>query len=151
MLRDCYSTTHRDNINDLLACIELMAIRARLEPLYGREQGVQLLVRIADSVRATKTLEQLSQHKHSDVRIAVSDNPCTPQQVMLNLAADLDLDVRYAVAENPHAPLAALLLLEDDTNPYIASRATKTIARLSTDSFPSVGATIEELSLRDRR
>jgi hypothetical protein len=101
-------------------------------------------------------LEDLVNHRNSEVRRRLAENPHTPGSFLARLAADEDPEVRVAVVSNPSAPFPSLFLLskdpscdvrygiaEDagapawilyalcfDENPYVASRAKATIFRL---------------------
>jgi hypothetical protein len=48
--------------------------------------------------------------------------------VLRQLSQDDDVDVRYAIAANPEMPDAILLSLFMDPDPYVAERASQTLA-----------------------
>jgi hypothetical protein len=102
------------------------AARIRL----SRDKDRNVRRRIAESKQTSiDVLQALSCDPESEVRLAIADNPSTPDYILEQLAADEDLDVRYGIAENANAPPQILMLLADDTNPYISTRAKRTIAR----------------------
>lgn len=76
------------------------------------------------------TLSSLARHQNSDVRAAVAENANTPIDTMKALAVDEDSDVRYQLAENHQLPQAILSILINDENPYVASRAQRTLSRV---------------------
>lgn len=77
------------------------------------------------------TLAKLAKSEHVEVRCAVGDNANTTRDVLAVLVNDENPDVRYALAENHNIPIDILKQLAQDENPYVASRAIKTIERLS--------------------
>ncbi len=77
------------------------------------------------------TLTRLIRHSSPVVRIAVSEHESTPDVLLMILAQDVDADVRYSLAENARMPKAVLELLSNDSNPYVASRADRTLTRLA--------------------
>jgi hypothetical protein len=96
-------------------------------------------------------LEELAQSQFAEVRGRVAENPSTSLAVLLYLthdpseevrinltynahelplsvlANDRSVDVRYALAENLHAPQEVLKTLSHDDNPYVATRARRTL------------------------
>lgn len=95
------------------------------------ESCAHCLVRIVENfVSCPETLHLLAQHHCPDVRTAVVDNRHTDAKTLLVLANDRHVDVRFALAENHNLPVHVLAILADDENPYVASRAQKTINRL---------------------
>ena len=101
------------------------ATRAQSEKASWR-----LLCQIAETIDNPSLLSALASHECSHVRAAVADNVHTYLETLSLLTADDDADVRYAVAENHNIPIAILERLVEDENPYVASRAQRTIARL---------------------
>lgn len=90
-----------------------------------------LLERVAEHRNVeVRTLVRLAMHLDSDVRCAVSENPCTPIDVLRFLLQDESPDVRYSMAENHNIDSELLEKLCDDENPYVSSRARKTLLRL---------------------
>jgi Leucine rich repeat variant len=87
--------------------------------------------RAAESTMAPLwVLVELSVDPCSEVRASVADHPRTPVALLEMLAEDDDADVRYAIAENANIPPHVLKILMQDTNPYVVSRAMKTLERL---------------------
>ncbi|QQR56497.1 MAG: response regulator [Candidatus Melainabacteria bacterium] len=77
------------------------------------------------------TLSALSNHRHHEVRIAIAENPVTPDSVMTRLAFDEHPDVRFAVAESYNTSETVLKFLIEDENPYVANRAQKTMDHIN--------------------
>jgi hypothetical protein len=96
-------------------------------------------------------LEDLAQSRCAQIRARVAENPSTSLAILLYLthdpseevrisltynrhelpmsvlASDRSVDVRYALAENLHAPREVLKTLIHDENPYVSTRAIKTL------------------------
>lgn len=90
-----------------------------------------VLERIAENPRTPiELLSELASSPIAGVRAAVGENSATPLTVLEQLLTDSDADVRYRLAENPQMPLELLKRLSEDMNPYVASRAASTAARL---------------------
>jgi hypothetical protein len=90
-----------------------------------------LLERIAGHPHVEQyTLVRLSMHHDPDVRAAVSENLSTPPDVLAFLLKDESADVRYTMAENHNLAIHLLEQLGEDENPYVSSRAQKTLFRL---------------------
>lgn len=100
----------------------------------------ELLIRIAEHPQCSApTLARLAQSKYSTVRMALADNSNTPIHVIKMLTHDESVDLRYAMAENPGLPASLLNELCNDDNAYVASRASRTMARrnpASVQHFP---------------
>jgi CheY-like chemotaxis protein len=77
------------------------------------------------------TLSALSNHRHQDVRIAIAENPMTPDSVMTRLAFDEHPDVRFAVAGSYNTTETVLSFLINDENPYVANRAQTTLDHIN--------------------
>lgn len=77
-----------------------------------------------------RTLVQLACHISPQVRVAVSEHKGTPKEVIWKLSKDEDADVRYELAENHLLPEDVLKKLAEDENPYVASRAQRTLDRI---------------------
>jgi hypothetical protein len=86
------------------------------------------------------TLTRLVRHHSSAIRMAVSEHPSTPEVLLQILARDEDADLRFALAENYNMPRAVLETLEQDENPYIAARASRTLAELTPSTAQVVTA-----------
>ncbi|MBS2006116.1 MAG: hypothetical protein JST01_03695 [Cyanobacteria bacterium SZAS TMP-1] len=80
-------------------------------------------------------LRQLAGNENEDVRIAVAENVSTPRDLLLLLARDRQADVRYAIAENANLAPEILQLLCEDDNPYVSSRAMRSIMRQKSGRF----------------
>lgn len=90
-----------------------------------------IVVRVAENPNTTvETLEELVRHQCVDVRIALTENVNTPPRILSLLTGDEAVDVRYSLAENHNLPVTILSILCEDDNPYVSSRAYKTINRL---------------------
>lgn len=96
-----------------------------------RNAPSQLLERIGEHPRAhSTTLARLAVHSDCQVRAAVAENMNTSMKTIWNLVRDPSPDVRLRLAESYTVPIAILRVLADDENPYVASRAQKTLLRL---------------------
>jgi uncharacterized protein YqfB (UPF0267 family) len=115
-------------------------------------------------------LEELAQSHCANVRGRVAENPSTSLAVLLYLthdpseevrisltynahelplsvlANDKSVDVRYALAENHYAPQEVLRSLSHDDNPYVATRARRTLELRSTDESESKSKSIAKTS-----
>jgi hypothetical protein len=80
-------------------------------------------------------LRQLASNETEDVRVAVAENPSTPRDLLMILARDQQADVRYAIAENANLAPEILQLLCEDDNPYVSSRAMRSIVRQKSGRF----------------
>jgi hypothetical protein len=65
----------------------------------------------------------------------VTENRSTPFEVLCRLCNDEHPDVRFAMAENFNLPESLLTKLGKDDNPYVASRASRTLERLNRAKF----------------
>jgi hypothetical protein len=106
-----------------------MILRAALA--QSPKASWRLLSQIAETIDNPSLLAALARHECAHVRAAVADNVHTYLETLSALTSDTDADVRYAVAENHNIPLAILERLSEDENPYVASRAQRTMARLN--------------------
>lgn len=101
----------------------------------SRHDCFDIVARVAENGNTTvETLEELARHQCVDVRIALTENPNTPARVLLLLAGDEAVDVRFNLADNHNLPLSVLSKLCEDENPYVSSRAYKTLNRLRQSS-----------------
>jgi hypothetical protein len=105
-----------------------MTLRATLA--QAQKASWRLLSQIAETIDNPSMLAALARHECAQVRAAVADNVHTYLETLTSLTSDADADVRYAVAENHNIPIAILERLSEDENPYVASRAQRTIARM---------------------
>jgi hypothetical protein len=100
----------------------------------GESPCAAIRARVAEnSATPADLLEILSRDQNSDVRAAVASNPQTPLTLVWELASDASLDVRYAIAGNPLVVLDVLIWLVGDDNPYVSTRAEKTVEAVVTD------------------
>jgi hypothetical protein len=104
---------------------------------------LELKIKLAESkLSHATTLGVLSHDADERIRAAVADNPSTPGMTLLRLARDKSDDIRYQLAENHNVPVQVLLVMIDDDNPYVRTRAERTLKRLrahndtSTSQFP---------------
>lgn len=79
-------------------------------------------------------LRLLALSSDPELRMAVADHLNTPLAVLILLAEDVNVDVRYALAENHNISRDVLNKLLNDSNPYVANRAERTLARLGAES-----------------
>ena len=93
----------------------------------------RVLERIAENAQSPgELLYELACNEDPEVRSAVADNSNTPRFVLEMLLSDEHADVRYRLAENANSPMELLTrLCAEDANPYVAARASATLARLS--------------------
>ncbi|MBY0357840.1 MAG: hypothetical protein K2W82_07545 [Candidatus Obscuribacterales bacterium] len=105
------------------------------EPIlaYLAKMGdVRVLALVAEHPQSnSEMLTQLAKHINPDVRAAVAANVNCPINVLYDLSRDSEADVRYMLAEDPRLPISILEELSMDENPYVASRASKTMRSLS--------------------
>jgi hypothetical protein len=76
------------------------------------------------------TLALLAESCDVKVRMAVADNRSAFTETTMLLAQDEDADLRYQLAENHGIDESVLEVLADDSNPFVAHRARKTISRV---------------------
>ncbi len=89
--------------------------------------------RVAENPRTPEhVLVDLAVDDVSDVRSSVAEHQATPSYVLEFLAQDSCADVRFIIAENPDTPRHVLSILVKDHNPFVACRASKTVATLDT-------------------
>jgi len=67
----------------------------------------------------------------AQTRMDIGDHVHTPLEALLLLADDENVDVRFALAENHNILVSVLNVLVEDSNPYVAHRAQKTLDTLS--------------------
>jgi hypothetical protein len=79
---------------------------------------------------ALETLQRLARHEASEVRRAVAENAKLDDKLLDELLSDSHIDVRYTLAENHSLPVEVLKVLCEDDNPYVASRADRTLKRV---------------------
>lgn len=97
--------------------------------VLASDERVSIRKRVAENPSVSpKTLEMLSSDPAQDVRLAVAKNRRTPVHVLRKLSSDVAVDIRYAIAANPEVPDAILLSMFMDPSPYVADRASQTLA-----------------------
>lgn len=104
------------------------------------------VVSIVEAVAANRatsqdTLAWLLKHPSAEVRIGLLDNPNLPYSIQRRLVFDENADVRYAMAENHNIVRQMLEVLAKDDNPFVVSRAQKTLSRLETKPQTAVKTT----------
>lgn len=82
----------------------------------------------------TEVLELLARDLHHEVRAAAAHNENLPRALLWQLSADRHVDVRYAIAANARMPQDVLQGLAQDSNPYVAWRARRTLSRVAKDA-----------------
>lgn len=93
------------------------------------DESIQIRRRVADNANTPNdALALLASDSAPAVRAAVARNPRTPVYILRALSNDDDVSVRYAIASNPEMPDAILLSLFLDPDPYVAERASHTLA-----------------------
>lgn len=91
--------------------------------------------RVAENPKSPQDLlDKLSGDENPEVRIAVAENPYASTDLLNILATDEHVDVRYSLAENPNLPIEILTLLLDDENPYVSTRAQKTLRMVNPEA-----------------
>jgi len=85
----------------------------------------------ATQKKKTDILDGLNSRScNAQTRMDLGDSADTPLEALVLLTKDENADVRFALAENHNIHRSVLDLLVDDTNPYVAFRAKRTLARL---------------------
>lgn len=104
--------------------------RDLLELLSGHESA-RVRRRVAENGNTpTDILSRLAEDIDPEVRLAAATNNRTPIDVVFALALDEDLTVRHGLAEDTTTPIGVLKRLVRDDNPYVATRARKTLIQL---------------------
>jgi len=90
--------------------------------------------RVMESAENSSTppdiLGMLAESCDVKVRMAIADNGSALLETLMMLAQDESADLRYQLAENHNIHESVLKLLTEDSHPYVAHRAKKTLARL---------------------
>lgn len=93
------------------------------------DERIQIRRRVAENASTPPdALAQLASDPAAAVRAAVARNPNTPVFLLKQLSQDDDVSVRFAIAANAAMPDAILLSLFMDPDPYVAERASQTMA-----------------------
>ncbi len=96
----------------------------------AKEENYRLRAKVAENPKTPiDVLDLMSEDVHAQVRLGVAENPSVPEHILEKLAQDKSEDVRLAIAENPRMPRRILELLAADENMFVATTATKTLAR----------------------
>jgi CheY-like chemotaxis protein len=77
------------------------------------------------------TLETLARDLSVEVRMSVAYNRKTPAPILEQLSTDDSLDVLFRIASASYTPARLLEKLATSQNPYVASRAKKTLATIA--------------------
>lgn len=110
-----------------------------------------VLMHIAGNPRTSATtLLRLATHAEADVRAVAGEHQRTPRAALFLLAQDSDADVRYSLAENHNIAVEILEVLVQDDNPYVSSRAQRTLERVSSGTTGSDWKAIEISTLREK-
>jgi hypothetical protein len=96
------------------------------------------------------------QNCDTQARMDIGDSRDTSLAVLLLLAGDDNADVRFALAENHNINKSVLRRLLEDSNPFVACRAQKTLARLKCNTaifvpLSSEAGTVEGCTLPNPR
>lgn len=101
----------------------------RILALLSSDPMPKIRRRVAENPAATtELLLRLALDVHAEVRMGVTENPHTPAIFLEQLSMDHDVDVRYFMSENVNLSEKILTRLVSDSNPYVSSRAAKTLA-----------------------
>jgi hypothetical protein len=93
------------------------------------DERVNIRRRVAENVSTPPdALALLAKDGNPSVRTGVAKNRHTPLFILKELAQDVEVDVRFAIASNPEMPDAILLSLFMDPDPFVAERASQTLA-----------------------
>ena len=96
----------------------------------AQEANVRVRCRVAENpATPPDVLLTLAKDENDDVRLSVSENPNVPKEVLEELAKDKSADVRMGMAANPRIPEEILHSLASDENIFVATNASKTLAR----------------------
>lgn len=119
-----------DIVSDRIIATSLNTTPDVLEAL-SRTAGPIILELIAGNANCPPyLLNKLAKHPSAHVRLAAAENNHTSRETLWMLVMDEDADVRFGLAENHSLPEAILKALSEDDNPYVASRAVKTLERV---------------------
>lgn len=110
-----------------------------------------VLMQIGINPRASATtLLKLATHPEADVRAIAGEHHRTPRAALFLLAQDDDADVRYSLAENHNISSEILEILLQDENPYVATRAQRTLDRVASGTTGSDWPAVQISSLREK-
>lgn len=110
-----------------------------------------ILIHIANNPRTSATtLHKLATHPEADVRASAGEHQRAPKAVLFLLAQDSDADVRYSLAENHNIGTDVLEVLIRDENPYVSTRAQRTLERVASATTGSDWPAVDLESLRQK-
>ena len=93
------------------------------------DESAQIRKRVAENANTpADALSLLCDDSDASIRASVARNRQTPVYLLRKLAADDNVEVRFAIAANAAMPDAILLSLFLDPDPYVAERASQTLA-----------------------
>lgn len=78
--------------------------------------NLQDYIKAGDTTQSPESLWKLYYSNSPRTRLRLAENPSTPEDLLEELARDLDCDVRAAVAVNPQADRKLLQILVEDEN-----------------------------------
>ena len=94
----------------------------------AKSEDLKVRKRVAENPSSClATLYRLLFDSEADVRLSLSYNQYVPEFFIEHLVYDPDDDVRFALAENSRLTQELLTILVNDENPYVASRASKSL------------------------
>jgi hypothetical protein len=101
-----------------------------LNPFRIQSYKSELAKAVGYSQVLSNALKKLKARFSVEKRIAIADSPDTSFEALQHLSQDENADLRFALAENHNIDKRILNTLTQDSNPYIAHRAQKTLDRL---------------------
>jgi hypothetical protein len=92
--------------------------------LLAKHSSLKVRSAVAANKRTPyRTLLKLAIDSSPEVRLSVAENPSAREDTLDLLIGDHDVDVRYGLAENMYLSMRLLERLQEDDNPFVASRA----------------------------
>lgn len=119
-----------DIVSDRILATSLKTTPDVLEALSRTASPIILELIAGNANCAPSVLNKLAKHPSANVRLATAENSHTSIETLWMLVMDEDADVRFGLAENHRLPEAILKALSEDENPYVVSRAAKTLERI---------------------
>lgn len=130
----CVDEVAMDNQNDYIRAGSPETSVSELSQL-AKSNDVAVRRRVAENERSPRDVQELlARDPKPEVRIAVGLSRLTPENILAQLANDEQDDVRYWLSSAGYLPLKLLEQLSVDSNPYVADRAQRTLARLGLPS-----------------
>lgn len=121
-----------DCFNDYLRACDPRATEWTLRRL-SKHSSSRIRSAVAENKRTPGLiLWALATDPSVDVRLSVSENLSTSENTIEILIADDSVDVRYGLAENINLPRRFLERLADDENPFVSTRALKSLRLFET-------------------